>query len=593
MEDLMIVKVYKYGLKSPDVDTRNKIIEQMKLANNYYNSIIESERSRIINIRNEMSKFADIEMLEAWYRQCYDELDNSKAEIRKARKKTRSKSETVEQKNKVRELRDMSREILYLLGEARSRFKTDIQYKENVKKINDCTALQNKEIYHRFNDCYWATKNINKESADTATKTAKKNLPSFRGFHKSRAIGVQIIGGIKISDIGQCTMVQVDIPENLEIKRKRPVVNARIRIGSTGKGNRDPIWCELKMVMHRPFPSDCVVKWVKVVRKNIAGNEKWEIMFSLEIPTPLINHNNDGKSISLDVGWRRIGDYIRIGYMWDGKKSTEIKLPARMINSFDQVSNLQSIRDRELDATKEFLLKALSTAPKDWHEKYCKYLYLSKSHRKWSKFALQWRDDRWNGDDFEFEFIERWRKKEKHLWQYQENLRNQVLSSRTDFYRKIGAELSRKYNTLLIENINLTESQKKSNIESDNVDIMAMRRQQIMVAPHELIKCLTDAFAGRGLTVVKIDKENTTKKCNACGDIGEWENCEEMQHTCVACGIIWDRDLNAAKNIYDIWKNREHSGGNGIIEIINVEKDNKNSKWGKLGRHEKKKRSQS
>jgi transposase len=583
----MITKVYKYGLKKPSEESRKILSEQMGLANKYYNKIIENERAGVLERYALMSEYADIEMLEAWYAHEKDDIAAAAKIIKDSRKKTQKRSETAEQREYLSMLRERAKEILFLLKEARARKKEDPFYSERIKEINKSTSEKNKRAYHEYAGCYWGTKTIQKESADVAVRSARKDLPSFRRGGGNCVIGVQVHYGVPATEISTCSMVQVDRPEKWE---KRCVVGARVRVGSTGKNNSIPIWCQLEMIMHRPFPDGSTIKVAKVVRKVLAGKEKYEMLFVLELPTPKKENIDENKCISLDLGWRLLKNgELRIGYMWDGKNEKELKLPTRITNAIDKAYYIQSVRDQNLNEHKKYMLKALSVAPIEWHEKYCKYLHLSSSQRRWSWFARQWRDDRWEGDEFLFEIMEKWRKGDAHLWLYQENSRDQALACRKDLYRNIGARLAREYDVLVVEDFNLMESQRKSKLESGKVDIMAARRQQRNAAPHILRECLSGAFIGRGLTVVKVDRKNTTKKCNICGHIEEkWEKEDEMSHKCGKCGIIWDRDRNAAKNIYEIWRNREQLGGKGVVEVKNAEKMQKMAKWEKLGKHKKK-----
>lgn len=252
---------------------------------------------------------------------------------------------------------------------------------------------------------------------------------------------------------------------------------------------------------------------------------------------------------------------------------------------------MQSIRDKELNKYKEYICEELHKVPKEWYVKYMKHekhdLTKSKSQKRWSFFITLWRNDRWEGDDELFRKSEEWRMRDKHLFLYQKNLLDQKTANREDLYRKIGANLANKYNVLVIENIDLMNFQKKSEIESDDLDVIAVRRQQRTVAPHEFINILINAFVGRGLIVVKVDPENTTKKCNVCGNIRKLKDPDGIIHTCNVCGTTCDRDDNASRNIYNIYVKREEDENKGkILEILRV-KNEKNSKWKKLGRHEK------
>ncbi len=55
--------------------------------------------------------------------------------------------------------------------------------------------------------------------------------------------------------------------------------------------------------------------------------------------------------------------------------------------------------------------------------------------------------------------------------------------------------------------------------------------------------------AWAGVNVYKVDPQKTSQVCSACHKEGEHKDLSVRTHTCVYCGIILDRDVNAAINI--------------------------------------------
>jgi len=56
-----------------------------------------------------------------------------------------------------------------------------------------------------------------------------------------------------------------------------------------------------------------------------------------------------------------------------------------------------------------------------------------------------------------------------------------------------------------------------------------------------------------GKTVVKIDRWTpTSKKCGVCGELNRDLKLKNRNWKCPHCGAVLDRDLNAAKNIFEI-----------------------------------------
>jgi len=70
-----------------------------------------------------------------------------------------------------------------------------------------------------------------------------------------------------------------------------------------------------------------------------------------------------------------------------------------------------------------------------------------------------------------------------------------------------------------------------------------------------------------GCRVVFVDPKNTTQECSNCHEIVKKELSDRI-HDCPFCGLVIDRDLNAAKNIL-IRATQGHCGsnacGDGVI----------------------------
>lgn len=52
-----------------------------------------------------------------------------------------------------------------------------------------------------------------------------------------------------------------------------------------------------------------------------------------------------------------------------------------------------------------------------------------------------------------------------------------------------------------------------------------------------------------GTTVLKVNPKNTSQICSSCGEKGPHKDLSVRTHTCVHCGVVIDRDHNAALNI--------------------------------------------
>jgi putative transposase len=115
-----------------------------------------------------------------------------------------------------------------------------------------------------------------------------------------------------------------------------------------------------------------------------------------------------------------------------------------------------------------------------------------------------------------------------------------VTNQRNDFLHKTVNYYIANYGVIYIEDLNIKG----------------------MVKNHHLAKSISDASWGRffellkykaeeaGREVIKVPRfEPTSKTCSVCGAINQELKLSDRQWVCKSCGILHDRDYNAAKNI--------------------------------------------
>ena len=75
-----------------------------------------------------------------------------------------------------------------------------------------------------------------------------------------------------------------------------------------------------------------------------------------------------------------------------------------------------------------------------------------------------------------------------------------------------------------------------------------MRKSIMDVAWNQFINLTVGKAAEAGRTVILVNPRNTSKMCSSCGELVE-KSLSERTHTCPHCGLVLDRDVNAAINI--------------------------------------------
>jgi putative transposase len=118
-------------------------------------------------------------------------------------------------------------------------------------------------------------------------------------------------------------------------------------------------------------------------------------------------------------------------------------------------------------------------------------------------------------------------------------LHEKIGNRRTDFLHKASRKIADAYENVYVEDLRIT----------------------YMVRNHCLAKSISDAGWGRfigmiaykaesaGGQLIRVNPRNTTQECFRCGQHVK-KTLSERVHVCPYCGLVMDRDLNAALNIF-------------------------------------------
>lgn len=108
----------------------------------------------------------------------------------------------------------------------------------------------------------------------------------------------------------------------------------------------------------------------------------------------------------------------------------------------------------------------------------------------------------------------------------------------TDFHHKLSHELSHQYDTIVVEDLSI-----KKMSESDLTSLNRNMREAKLAQFLRFLEYKT-------YKLVKVNPYNTSKTCNKCGYIHKNLKLSDRQIKCINCGHEYDRDENAAENIY-------------------------------------------
>ena len=581
--------VYKYGLRRPTANAK-LVDEQMLLAHRYYNRLIEIERTRREEVEAVLSSHIDVAPLETVALGASLAVEGAIAEVKSARARTRSRSETADMRAKIKALKEVRRDAWSVVKEAKKILRKDAAIQAAISSLNETAKTQAREA-RGICGVFWGTYLIVEAAVDAARKDARV-MPHFHRWGGEGTVAVQVQGGLRSLNAMGCadTRLQLDIPAQgngtakdhaSKRSRKRKFGTLRLRVGSEG---RAPIWAEWPLLMHRPLPASAQIMWAKVKRERIADRDVWSLHLTLRLPDGHQKEECGSGVVACDIGWRQLEDgNVRAGYLIDDlREEQELVLDPGVLSGLRKVEDLRSIRDKAQNKMSAQLYPWLKSQPvPPWMAEAMQYMHAWKSPRRWVNLCAAWAQARWPGDEVGFGLVDAWAKQDLHLWRWEAHQRRKSLRRRMDRYRVFAASLARRYSTLVLENFDLRKVSRNVAPESTEVELPTARLHQRDAATSELRTCLIQAFASRGGSIVKINPSLTTQRCSLCG-YGEgegerWDPIPQVEHTCVGCGAAWDQDANACHNLMRLY--REGSGDDATPDT------KRQAKWGRLGRH--------
>ena len=119
-----------------------------------------------------------------------------------------------------------------------------------------------------------------------------------------------------------------------------------------------------------------------------------------------------------------------------------------------------------------------------------------------------------------------------------QHIHERISNKREDFIHKISLNLVKDYDVISFEDLNVKGMIKNHNLAKHIAD----------VSWNKLITITTYKAEWAGKCVELVNPKNTSQMCSGCGEIVT-KDLSERTHNCPYCGLILDRDHNAAINI--------------------------------------------
>lgn len=553
-------RIYSYGASAP-TEGLDLVMEQMRLAHVYRNKLVELERARRVRVNDTIQQLCPrLDQLTTIITAKEEEIETIRTAIKsrnteKRKRGTSLPEERAQIKTIKAELSALREELKTVKAEA---FKSEVWNQAQVV-IN---AWQKTEEKRLRSECglYWGTYLTVEQSMGNARKGAP---PEFRRWTWDSKLAVQLQKGRSVGAIWS------GVSNQLRVTSAGRESVAHFRVGSDESGK--PIWCQVPFVLHRPIPSDCAIKWCYLLRRRIGTHDHWRLQFVLTRPSWDPGDRATSGRVGIDLGWRIVPTGLRVAYCVDylGQEESLI-IPRERLERWHKCESLQSIRDLLFNAMRTRLSawKKDQNCP-EWFQEATKFLHLWKSQGQLASLVLRWRENRFVGDGLPlsdnaemlqtlsitnqehygrpvgiYEIAEAWRKKDKHLYNWQAHQRENNTAWRDDFYRVFAARMRRTYQTVKVEDCDWQKLMRQTEAEEDPRSEIIKLYQRI-AAPGRLREILRETVSD----LRECPTPNTTKIHFDCGNFSGQEDRSILIHTCKVCGLSFDQDRNAALNL--------------------------------------------
>jgi putative transposase len=138
-----------------------------------------------------------------------------------------------------------------------------------------------------------------------------------------------------------------------------------------------------------------------------------------------------------------------------------------------------------------------------------------------------------------------------------------VRNQRRDFHHKQAKKLVQEHQVIVFEELQVTNLTKRAKPKQDESGTYlpngasaksGLTKSILDNGLGQFVAIVTHKAAWAGREVYKINPKYTSQICSGCGKKGPKKDLSERVHLCPNCGIVLDRDTNAAINIKKAWK---------------------------------------
>ena len=520
---------WKFIAKPPEGDRAvwQEIFEQ---ANRYRNDLVTVENNRLkefADARREL--FPRLVELEGQLEVIDAEIEQQQKNIQVLKSRDRTRKPDEELQRLIAELR-LKKKPLY--EEKKALAKEANQHQELRKRgeaIEELAKAKKRELYAAC-PIPWGCK-----QAEAAA------VGKFPRYHRHDGTGRIVVNiqnrSLSVPDAltGQDNRVQFHF-----VRKARHggfLYKARLQLAE-GKHLIVPFY------LSRSLPEDGRISSVSVHCWKTATAFHWHLIVTLTRKQWEYRDRGTG-DVAVNLGWRSKANGLRVAYYADrlGQEG-EILLPWELVKRWDKSESLQSIRATMYNKVRATLARWIKgRAIPEWLAERLETLphWKSGSQGRLASVVLQWRDNRFEGDK-RFLGLDAWRRRDKHLYFFQEHNRTKAIHKRDLLYRQGANALADKYGWLILGEVDHAKLARNKLPEDDPDRVSKLYR--MVAANGRLEELLKETFQ----QLLKVDAVHGTIACNVCGFINNF-NRLKLVVRCSACGASWDQDANFCRNM--------------------------------------------
>lgn len=447
---------------------------------------------------------------------------------------------------------------------------------------------------------------VEQAKAPPKKKGQRRRDPKRKGFDGGGIVGSPRLrerkdgvttGGIRVSDLFLCNKSQVGIKVHDDGSGLTARYSSRgfrkasgyMKLESGEDGDKlVRFWATL----HRPLPEDGRIVRARIKSERSGNTVRHYLQLSVQSELFTRGVKGVGK-VAVNFGWRTGKEGLRVATALDELGNVRVfHLPASIKRRLDYAESIRGISDKHFVAVRNYLIgyRREHDCPgwfleetKGMSEEWESHRRLAKLVNRWQGEALggrvklmwsKWKED-WLSDDLfqdldtadawtqrEFPSLTRtqrlvwwlltWQRKNAHLFSIERGVHRRALLNRKDYYRRIAAQLSEEYETLVIDDTDLSEQAKRParGEPQPSEQEKKANANRFIASVSELRQALRERF---GFDIIEVPADGVSRDHYGCGGIFPSDaRAAEVFVQCSECDQIVDQDVNAARNILGV-----------------------------------------